>query len=151
MTVKIRGMDKLLEQLDQLKAQLAVKALAAGARAAFKPVLDAAKRLAPRDTGELADSIKLRIEKPNEGDAVIKVGLMIGKSTKVRQARAAAAAFGESQGKKVPAARRWHFIELGTSHQAAHPFLRPALEQNQDEVLRILSDEIRKQIRKVAK
>lgn len=148
---KIIGMDKLLKQLDQLEAELALKAIAAAARVAFKPVLDTAKLLVPRDSGELADSIKLRLEKPKGSETVIKVGLMIGKSSKARQAKAAAAAFGEAQSGRVPAARRWHFIELGTSHQAAHPYLRPALDQNAGAVLEILKAELLKQIHKVAK
>lgn len=146
MSVKVQGLAGLLGQLEQLKTNLAVKALASAARAAFKPVLDDAKRLCPRDSGALADSLRLKVEKPSSGDTVVKVGIMVGASRLVKQARMAAAAFGESQSVELPPARRWHFVELGTSKMAAHPYLRPALDTNAEQVVDLLAAELRKQI-----
>jgi HK97 gp10 family phage protein len=148
MSVTIRGLDGLLRQLEQLKVELAVKALATAARRAFQPVLDDAKRLVPRDSGALADSLRIKVEKPSAGDTVIKVGIMVGGSRLAKQSRVAAAAFGEAQSKELPPARRWHFIELGTSKMAAHPYLRPALEQNASAVVELLKGELQKQILK---
>jgi HK97 gp10 family phage protein len=148
LSVTIRGTEALVKQLEKLKAELAVKVLAQAGRKAFQPVLEAAKAMAPRDSGALADSIKIKVEKPSSGDTVLRVGLKIGASRLAKQARVAAAAFGEAQSKELPPARRWHFVELGTSKMAAHPFLRPALEQNADEVVRMLTVELQKSIRK---
>jgi HK97 gp10 family phage protein len=150
-SVKIRGMDKLFAQLEQLQVEFAVKALAVAARKAFKPVLDDAKLLVPRYSGALADAIKLKVEKPSSGDTVVKVGLMIGASRRARQAVVAAAAFGEAQSGELPPARRWHFIELGTSKQSAHPYLRPALDRNAELVLTLLKTELQAAIAKVAR
>jgi HK97 gp10 family phage protein len=144
-------MDKLLAQLKELEAELAVKALATAARKAFKPVLDAAKAMVPRHSGALADAIKLRVERPSAGDTVVRVGLMIGSSRLAKQAQVAAAAFGEAQSTELPPARRWHFVELGTAHQAAHPYLRPALDHNASAVLDILRVELDAAIKKVAR
>jgi HK97 gp10 family phage protein len=145
-TVQVRGLNVLLEQLNALQLELAAKALAKAGRAAFKPVLDAAKAMAPRDTGALADSLVLKVEKPKGDDGVFRVGIKIGKGKGAKQAKLAAAAFGEGQSKSLPPARRWHFIELGTSKLAAHPFLRPALDQNANRVVELLKVELRKSI-----
>lgn len=146
MTIQVRGMKGLLEQLTRLQADLAAKALAKAGRAAFKPVLDAAKAMAPRDTGALADSLVLKVEKPKGDDGVFRVGIKIGKGKAAKQAVIAAAAFGEGQSKGLPPARRWHFIELGTSKLAAHPFLRPALDQNAALVVELLKAQLQAQI-----
>ncbi len=55
---------------------------------------------------------------------------------------------GTKSAKALPPARRWHWIELGTAFQAAHPFLRPALDQNASGVLDALRIELAKSITK---
>jgi HK97 gp10 family phage protein len=145
-SVQVHGLRNLLDQLTRLQAQLAAKALAKAGRAAFKPVLDAAKAMVPKDSGDLADSLKISVVKPTSENGVLKVGIKIGVGRKGKQAKLAAAAFGESQSKALPPARRWHFIELGTSKMAAHPYLRPALHANEPLVLELLKGELQKQI-----
>jgi HK97 gp10 family phage protein len=125
----VSGLDTLQAQLLDLGAELAVKTLAQAARKAFKPVLDAAKENVPIWSGALRDSIKLTVKKPSEGDAVVVVGLYIGKDA------------GYDTG-ELPPERRWHFIELGTSKYPAHPYLRPALDGNASNVLDALKTEI---------
>lgn len=147
MTIKVKGMAELLEQLTQLEATLAAKALAKAARKAFAPVLAAAKAMCPKDSGALADSLAIKVEKPSSGDAVVKVGIRIGAGHGAQQ-RIAAAAFGEAQSLELPPARRWHFVELGTSRSAAHPFLRPALDSEAGTVVGLLKEELRKEIAK---
>lgn len=146
MSLEIKGMAGLLNQLTRMQAQLAAKALAQAGRKAFKPVLDAAKQMVPKDSGALADSLKLSVVKPTSENGVLKVGIKIGVGARSKQAKIAAAAFGESQTKALPPARRWHFIELGTSKMSAHPFLRPALDHNADLVLELLKGELQKAI-----
>lgn len=140
---RLLGLAALEKQLLELGAQLAAKALAQAARRAFAPVLETAKALVPRDSGALADSLRLSTVY-GPGDAVVRVGISIG-GGHARQARIAAAVFGESQA-EIPPARRWHFIELGTSKMPAHPYLRPALDGNVDRVLELLKVELRKSI-----
>ena len=118
---KIEGMETLQAQLLKLGAEAGVKALAEAARIAFAPVLEAAKSMAPVKTGALRDSLRLTLKKPKNGELVIVVGLRI--------------AGGKGVGEEADPARRWHFEEFGTAHMAAHPVLRPALEQNADIVL----------------
>lgn len=145
---KLNGVAGLREQLAAVDAQLAAKALASSMRAVFKPVLDTARALVPVDTGELRDSLVLSVVKPSGGDLVVAVGIRIGKGTGAKQAKIAAAAFGEGQLKTLSPSRRWHFIELGTVHMKARPFLRPALDKNAQRVLSLLKDEVARRIQK---
>jgi len=145
LTLKLEGLDKLQAQLVELGVQLGVKTLAKAARKAFLPVLTDARSLVPVDSGALRDALKVSVKKPKGGEAVVVVGILVG-AGRAAQARVAAAAFGEAQSKALPPARRWHFIELGTSHTAAHPFLRPALDRNASVVLAALKEEIAKGI-----
>lgn len=151
MSFDVRGLDALQAQLLELGAELGLKTLAEAARKAFKPVLDDAKSMVPVDTGELRDSLKLSVVKSGSGDMAIAVGIRIGKGTGSKQARVAAAAFGEGQLNSRPPARRWHFIELGTAELAPHPFLRPALDKNASRVLEALKVEIAKGIARALK
>lgn len=123
MSVKVKGLRELQAQLKSLGTELGGKAAAQASREAFRPVLEAAKAMAPEDTGELRASLRLGTAKLPKGG--VAVGIVIGGGSKAKQAKAAAAAFGE---RHFPAARRWHFAEFGTSKQSAKPFLRPAMD-----------------------
>lgn len=141
--VQIHGLKELRATLAELPAKLAAKALVQGMRKAFAPVLAAAKQMAPRDTGSLADSLRLTSRKGRDG--VIRVGIRIGASK-----RGAGGADGVGKD-TLPPARRWHFVELGTADLAPHPFLRPALDANKQAVLDALKVEILEAIKKVTK
>lgn len=149
MGFRVRGLDAVKAQLRALGEELATKAAKGAARAAFKPVLDAAKALAPRDTGALADSLVLASAVTPTGGAA--VGIRIGKGRGAAQARVAAAAFGEAQIEKLPPARRWHFTEFGTSRQPAHPFLRPAFDASVQTVVDSIAAELKKAIARAIK
>lgn len=79
--------------------------------------VDKARARAPRRTGLLADEIT--------GDVKIKDGRVIGR-------------VGVKKRKKG-GAFYWRFWEFGTVKLAAHPFLRPALWENLNEIRRILT------------
>ncbi len=150
-TFKLKGVAELQDQLTEiLGVELGVKALAVAARKAFAPVLETAKSLVPVDSGALRDSLKLTVKKNGGGDTVIMVGLKISGPARPKGIDAIAAKyaghFGGGEGLKP--ARRWHWIELGTAKRSAHPFLRPALDQNAQEVLDLLRTELAAQIEK---
>lgn len=42
---------------------------------------------------------------------------------------------------------RAHFVEFGTSHSKAQPFMRPAFEVSKDRLIQIMSAEIRRGLR----
>lgn len=128
---KLEGLEALKGQLEELEVQTAERALRRAARKAFEPVLATAQSLVPKRTGLLRDSIRVQVGRPNGGEAVVQVGLRL------------AAAKGEGG---LPPSARWHFVELGTAHMPAEPFLRPALDQNAQQVVDILRDEVAKGI-----
>lgn len=147
MTIKVRGIESVMAQLREVDAELGQAALVKAGRAAFKKVAESAKQRAPVDTGALREAITIRAGKPKKGTTVAVVGLAVSTSAgRSKQAAMAAAMFNEGQSKKDRPARRWHFAELGTANQAAHPFLRPALDENAQGVVDDLGKELRKKI-----
>lgn len=129
--LKLEGLEALKGQLEELKVQAAERALRRAARKAFEPVLATAQALVPKRSGLLRDAIQLQVGRPKGGEAVVQVGLRIA-ATK--------------GGQGLPPSARWHFVELGTAHMPAEPFLRPALDQNAQQVVDILRDEVAKGI-----
>lgn len=147
MTLKVTGLEAVKAQLKEVSSDMAAKVLASAGRAVFKRVADTAKQLVPKDSGDLQEAIVVRVVKPKGGNGPLIVGIKVVASTgKSKQATMAAAAFGEAQTRRLPPARRWHFIELGTKNRAPQPFLRPALDMNAQSVIDDLSDELRKKI-----
>lgn len=147
MSIKVRGLENVMAQLREVSAETGAKALAGAARASFKRVADTAKALAPKDSGALADAIAVRSSRPGKGDTVAKVGLVVlARTARSKQATMAAAVFNEAQSKDLPPARRWHFPELGTVHQAPKPFIRPALDTNAQAVVDDLGKQVDKKI-----
>lgn len=125
---QVRGLAELEAQLLELEeVTQAVDLLAKAAREAFEPVWEAARSLVRRRSGDLHDAIKISTVTAPGGDIALAVGLRIGRAP------------GQSieEGEEIPT-RRWHFEEFGTAHQAAHPFLRPALERNAETVIELL-------------
>lgn len=159
--LKIEGVAELQEKLFSIAGAVAgQKALIAAARIAMRPVLEAARQNAPRDTGVLADSIYLASARPTaNGSIVASAGLRVKKSAHYRSLVKGARkrhikGLGKSSKqhlKRTSAHWRWHFVELGTSKMRARPFLRPALEANKDKVLDRLKTELRRQVNLAAK
>jgi HK97 gp10 family phage protein len=152
MALKVSGLEGIQAQLEAVSAEIGQKALAAALRKQFKPVVEMAKALVPKDTGALAASLSLTVVKPSGGDTVVAVGLRVNdKAAPIKQARVAAAAFGEGQTSELPPSRRWHFEELGTIKMPARPFARPALDSNAQGMLDGLRDELSAAILKALK
>lgn len=143
--MKIKGLDKLQAQLKELGPQLGGKALTQAGREAFRPVLEAAKALAPSDTGALRESLRLGTAKIKDG---VAVGVVIGGGARAKQAKVAAAAFGE---RHMPPARRWHMAEFGTANQPAQPFLRPAIDSQAASTVERLKPALQRAIARAVK
>ena len=121
MTLRIDGDilgDKALERaLAQLPKANSKSVLRRAITKAAEPTRAMAERDAPRDTGDLAESIQVttrlaRSQRPNRGGAV---RVFIG---------------AESRNTFYA-----HLVEFGTRHSRAQPFLRPAWERTRREVL----------------
>lgn len=105
LTFSIKGAREMEKLLLQLGPRLAAKAGDQSLRAGAKPIVDAAKRLVPVDTGKLRRSITARISRAYRANQRI---ILIG-FTRPRSAIA-------------------HLVEFGTVKMRAQPFMRPALD-----------------------
>jgi HK97 gp10 family phage protein len=106
-----RDIERVLEAIGpKLAGQVGGNAVRAGARVIVKE----AKRLVPVRSGHLRDSIKIVTLKKNQKASDV-VGVLIGF--------------------EKPSSRIAHLIEFGTSHSAAQPFMRPAMDSQHSEIL----------------
>lgn len=131
--MRIEGLENVLEMLDKVKDAEACEA-ALGQACAL--VERAAKEKAPKDTGELRRSITSKIER--DADAIR--GIVFTPLEYAPYVEYGTGLFAESGGRKdVP----WHYQDDSgewhtTSGQKPQPYMRPAMDENREEVLRIL-------------
>jgi len=128
---------KLLQVADIGKAK---KTMRDALRFAMKPLVKTAKRLAPKDKGDLANSIGLTVVIPKSGNVVMSAGIKMKTKRMVDEVvDIIEFSDGSTADWKVKTNRaagwRWHFAEYGTVNQAAHPFLRPAFDQHSQELV----------------
>lgn len=128
MTVATEGFDEFETLLKQLGDDFGYRettrnVLTPSAKVAMEPVLDKARAEARANTGAMRNSLKIESRIPNARDrqsAYVDAGDAVIGVVSVRQS---AVSLSE---------------EFGTADKAAHPFLRPALESLQGQVLRRL-------------
>lgn len=143
--LKIEGLGALLAQLKEVGDELTqAKTLRSAARKAFAPVLESAKAKVPKASGNLHDSIHMGTALPKSGDSVVAVGLVI--TNKAKKGRATSE---NRDGPRDP--YYWLFVEKGTAHHAAQPFVRPALDENAQVVVTAFAKEFEKGIKRAAK
>ena len=131
MSDKIENIDKVLERLDKmLDPQKMHNAL--GRACAL--VERSAKQNAPKGTGELRRSITSKVEND--------VGIVFTPLEYAPYVEYGTGLFAEEGGRQnVP----WHYQDdegewHSTSGQRPQPFLRPALNENREQILRILKE-----------
>ena len=119
-TVKVDGIKELRRALDRLPKELQRASETTALREGMKPVLKTARGIAPNDTGLLKKAIGLTVRKGKNG-VTARVGARTGFKKEVKR-----------NGKTVKAdpSKYSHLVEFGTSHSAAKPFIRPAVESN---------------------
>jgi HK97 gp10 family phage protein len=116
--VTLEGAEELDRALRQVSGRATGLTLARAADAGARVIAEEAKRLAPRDSGDLAEGITVQPGRLQQGRAQINVG---------------------------PGKDEWYgaLQELGTKHMAANPFLRPAIEGKQAEAVEAVLDVLR--------
>lgn len=134
-TSRIEGVEQLLQRLNKVADAEQVKA-AIGRACAL--VERAAKQKAPKGTGELRRSITSRIEQ--DGDDL--TGVVFTPLEYAPYVEYGTGLFAEEGGRKdVP----WHYQDdegnwHTTSGMHPRPFMRPALNENREEIIRILKE-----------
>lgn len=170
---KIEGVKETLDVFQQLANEIGDKKatskfLVPAMKMALMPVLEAAKQLAPRDTGKLADSLIIYAKRPTAKDKrskyVSKTDAVIAKvETKpisAREERDFKATKKSLATKGIKVTRKKFFEgrgrfydaravanEFGTAKQSARPFMRPAMEGQTQTVLDLLSITLDQKIR----
>ena len=140
MSVKVEGLDDVLEAISNMADEQALKQ-AMGQACAL--VEGEAKKKAPKGNGELRRSIESRVE--NSGpDIVGVVSTPLEYAPYVEFGTGLFAEDGNGR-KDVP----WHYQDEkgewhSTSGRHPQPFLRPALHENRETVLRILKGGLKK-------
>lgn len=133
----LRGAKELLGALEAVDEALATRALTRALKKAAPPVVADMKRLASKETGALAQSLTF----------VVKGR---GTSRFARLGPEKGARYSTPKGVRQPS-RYAHLVEHGTSKAAPNPFIRPAMEMNEERALNIIGESLAADIKRAAK
>lgn len=127
-TAQVTGLADLTKALAEIDSESKRNIIPATLREIAKPVLERAKQLVPVRTGKLRDSLRMSTGGPKKsGEARINI---------------------LANSRKTP---YWHQVEFGNVHQAAQPFLRPALVEQAPELIEKFGAGYRKRIERLAR
>ena len=134
---KISGgveLTRALEALNEkVKKKILRSAVVAGAAVVKKRAKQIAKSKGIEDTGALIRNIAAKVERQRSDTyAQINIGVRHGKPKK--------------GAKNQDDPFYWHMHEFGTSKMAARPFIRPAFEEKQQEVIDTMVTRIKKKL-----
>jgi len=144
-----------MQALDKLPEQFRKSAEKAVLRAGGKPILKAAKLKVPVDSGNLKKSLGVSVHANKSGWMSARVGPRKGFTssnlTGRKRERAAKGQRKTWQERKLADAQEisW-YVETGTPHSAAKPFIRPAIDSAQDEVIEAMAEGLDKHLTRVA-
>ena len=153
------GITEFKELLEQIKDDFGPKdtqnILRNSVRLSMRTVLETARALVPRDTGQLAASLQIETRKPTSRDKKSKYvsanDIVIGKVTAYigkeghrrtfKSAKSGAKTEMQSDARAIA-------MEFGTAKVAAKPYLRPALESNTTVITTNLGDSLKQSLEK---
>ena len=139
--MKLQGTKELNRAITRLAPELQRAAESAVLRAGAKPITQAAKAKAPigkgKHKGLLKKSIGSNVKKVR-GQTSARVGARTGWKV-------------DEDGVKKDPSKYSHLVEFGTSHSAAQPFIRPAVESTQSQVVGAMVDGYDKYLGRVVK
>lgn len=149
-SVHLRGFRELDDTLRELPNRMAGQALTAAARAGAVPIRDTAKRLAPRETGNLRRSITIRVNKRSRTGITMSIGFL--KRAWYGALVELGVAPHEIRSKKVMADGDGEAFGTTVKHpgHTPRPFLRPALDTSGDEGIRRMKERLAFELEKIA-
>lgn len=133
--IRFEGLDNITDKLDSLIDDNTIR-MALGKACAV--IERAAKQKAPKGNGDLRRSITSKVE--NQGGEM--VGIVYTPLEYAPYVEYGTGLFAEEGGRKdVP----WHYQDdegewHSTSGMRPHPYMRPALYENKDKIIRILKE-----------
>lgn len=156
-TFQIEGLKELDAALGELGKATARNVMMRALTKSAEPIKQAAIGMAPRDTGNLAESITISAKSvARAGKKAFAQAMKAGSSKGDAQAAARAANKG-AKGKDTfsqvfvgptQAGRHGYFNEFGTENMAAQPFMRPAFDVGAPQALESLKDDLATEIEK---
>lgn len=142
--VKLRGIEELQRAVLGLKDDLRKKVVMGALRDGAKPIVKAAKALAPVKSGLLRSRIKVSASKIYKGQGGV-FGVYINvKAVKGRRVKGTKVIVNVKGGSPF----YWKFLELGTRKMGKHAFLKPAAEQHFPESITIIQARLAERIAK---
>ena len=119
--VTITGEKELNRRIQQLTSKLGKEALVDAVLAGAEIIRADASFRAPRKTGFLSEHIDKRVSERKTGRVMVDIG---------------------------PTKKAWYglFPELGTVHYPARAYLRPAIDENQDQVVAAVKDRLNQEL-----
>ena len=147
--VQLTGMDELRRRIGRLERKLQRRVYTKAVREGGKVVQREVKERAPRRTGAMARAVSVRASSKAARNLFgVKVSVRSGVFSSARTAKR------KGKGatyKPDEVVRYYRFLELGTKHHPAQPFLAPALERRGAEVMRVVGEELRAGVEREAK
>ena len=133
--IKFEGLDKLIDKIEDIGD---IQAIASAMQDACNLVEGAAKDKAPKDTGALRRSITSKIEVTgSEIDGIVFTPLEYSPYIEYGTGMYAE----NGNGRQTPWGYRDDKGDYHYTHgQHPQPFLRPALEENKDEIIQIIKE-----------
>ena len=125
MSVEIKGLKEIIDKLNTLPPKLENKVVRSAVRKGTNKLRDSARDKVAVDTENLKKSI-VTMGYRESGKIAFKVA--------VRRRKA----------KSAKSPYYAHFVEFGTSKMPAQPYMRPALDESEEEVLQTTVDDIKK-------
>lgn len=140
--ISITGLADLEKRLEQFSDRIARNALRGAVSAGAAIIRSEARRLAPKDTGEMVRDIMIKRAREVKGSGLITYHVFVRTGKKSRMA-----------GKKRNISRDsfyWRFVEFGTSKMSAKPFMRPAFDTKKTEAVERIREYLSARIEKEA-
>lgn len=144
--IEVEGLAVLEHRLLELEGAVVNKVVRKALRESGKIVVNSAKGKVPVDSGGLRESLGTIARK---GKGPNLQTMFVGSRAKNK---AALALVNAGRSKAIRGIFYGHMVERGTVRgQAPQPFLRPALDENVNEVVRVFSVELKKAIGSVTR
>jgi len=143
--VKLRGFDDVERLLKQLEPKMRSKHLRRGVRQAISVVRDDIKRTAPiRSSPPLIQKRGEKPPKPGRLRRLVRVRARRGKRGYLKVSLIYPTSENPNDNKN---AAHWRFVEFGTKHVRANPYIFRSVKRQFRRVLRKLTDSIRVGVR----
>lgn len=137
-TVQVDGLRELGERMKSLKSDMANRIARAATAAGSVVIRNAAQQSVPVDTGNLKKNIIVKRLPKGEARFTSEHIVTVRKGRLTDKQKTAG----------LKSAYYGTFVEFGTAHTPARPFLRPAYDQNKERAVEAIKDRIDKRLRK---